>query len=84
MTLPEALQAANRAFAFHFLVPFYQAPDSHSNRAIFIGLDPDQKHNRIADYLERADAMADRLENMLAERGMTADKICAKKRKGKR
>ena len=43
--------------------------------------DPYQKNNRIADYPERADAMAVRLKKMLAERGMTADKISGKKKK---
>lgn len=35
--------------------------------------DPFQKNNRIADYPKRADAMAARLNEMLAERGMTTD-----------
>lgn len=46
--------------------------------------DPSQKNNRIADYPERADAMAKRLKKMLAERGMSVDQIGRKKKAGKK
>jgi len=46
--------------------------------------DPYQENNRIADNPERADAMAKRLSKMLAERGMTAEKLNETKKKGKK
>jgi len=45
--------------------------------------DPSQKKNVIGDYPERVEAMEKRLKEMLAERGVTADQINAKARKGK-
>ena len=46
--------------------------------------DPSQKNNRIADSPERAEAMAARLKKMLAERGMTTEKISGKNNKRKK
>ena len=46
--------------------------------------DPSQKNNRIADYPERADAMAKRIKSMLEERGVTPKKPPEKKKKGKK
>lgn len=62
----------------------HEKPGEQPRQLYNLKEDPSQDNNRIADYPERADAMAARLKKMLAERGMTTDKISGKNNKGKK